>query len=159
MHLSRLLDYWIESAKIEKSFDKLKEFFLKDQFLATLPSELRVFVKEHKCDSLAEMTSLADTYAEAHNFKFKDVKFQKKVENSGTENGKDFKPDVKCYSCGLSGHRSKGCPQNPKLSNRSFKSNSEGKIQFLWSSATSHLRSFLVGLRSLEPPLNFVPFS
>ena len=63
--LFRQFDFWINSTSISKDYKSLRDFIVGDQFLSTLPVDLRLFVKERKPASAEEMAELADTYASA----------------------------------------------------------------------------------------------
>ena len=117
--LGRLLDYWIESKIVEKSYDNLREFILMDQFLQSCNSEIRVFVKEHQCDSIIQMAEYADTFAIARNVypKTGSQGHRIKPKSNSTAPGKNqpIKRDmskVTCYACGQTGHVRARCPQS-----------------------------------------------
>ena len=51
--------------EIEKNYDSLRNLFIKDQLMAGVPKELRLFLKENGTISLNECISLGDNLAAA----------------------------------------------------------------------------------------------
>ena len=130
-NLGVLLDYWLESSKVEQTYESLREFILCDQFLSSCSSELRIFVKERKCSSVAHMADTADIHATARNSYPKvtqkvDKYFSKdnKTDDKFKENKKVPISQIKCHGCGVLGHTKKFCPQNPVLLSTKVKNNS-----------------------------------
>ena len=143
--LGRTLDYWIESKNVEHDYGKLREFIIADQFIAAASPELRIFLKEHNTFTIKEMTKLADNWSTAHSaypkakpkFKLDEYKnlnteisrgtTDHKITNDNFEKKLDPPPpvsqpsiypprsNVKCYSCGATGHIKSRCPTNPDL--------------------------------------------
>ena len=72
--LSRKLDFWISSTKIEKTYQHLRDFIILDQLLAGMPNELRLFLKEKGHLSLADTAAYADNWSVAHKIKAKNDK-------------------------------------------------------------------------------------
>ena len=119
-NLSRVFLMWLNSADISSQDPAaLIDFIIRDQFLASLSPELRVFLKERKFDNSKELVDAADMWVSAHkdrktyshNTKPKWSKPQ--VGNDGapcpvTINDKDNvnqpKKIIKCYNCGKEGH-------------------------------------------------------
>lgn len=69
---SRLLSYfdrWLEMSNTEKTYEKLRERMVTEQFLACCNSKLAVFLKERSLKTLEEMTTAADQYCEAQRLK------------------------------------------------------------------------------------------
>jgi hypothetical protein len=65
--LGRVFKLWLESREVDMaSADSLMQFILEDQLLASLPIDVRTFVKEQNCSNPSDMVSAADTYAMAH---------------------------------------------------------------------------------------------
>lgn len=139
--LARNLDYWVESLKVENTYDALRNFMLSDQFLASVSSDLRQFLKENDAKTLTDMVTMADNWSTARGAYPKDPKvpggfpvFSSLPNNTsdrhmGLVRGpdssvphrspaiyKDSRKDVKCFSCGLSGHVKSRCPQSPSTS-------------------------------------------
>ena len=130
IRLGRLLDFWVESSGVESSAAGLRAFILQDQFLASLPNELRVHVKQCNPQSLPEMVSLAHHWSMARknygrviaskpgpvrNEKPKDTsgKGQLYVKLKPEPGVKHDNRPLKCFACGMPGHVRARCPQNP----------------------------------------------
>ncbi|XP_068237395.1 uncharacterized protein [Palaemon carinicauda] len=64
--LFRNFDLWINSLRITKDYEDLRNIIVCDQFMSTLPKEMRLFLKERKPRTPEDYSSLADTYASAH---------------------------------------------------------------------------------------------
>ena len=122
VHLTRLFQSWLEASKIEETFVSLKEFMVLDQFLASLSSDLRTFVKEHCPSSLARAVQLADDWTSAHPSSRSSVKQTPRpvkptwkasppVRSSSTPTTSST---VKCHGCGEIGHIRPRCPKNPR---------------------------------------------
>ncbi|XP_033731328.1 uncharacterized protein LOC117320952 [Pecten maximus] len=56
---------WIELAGVKETFADLRDLMLRDQFIQTCGNELMLFLKERTPSSIAEMSKLADQYADA----------------------------------------------------------------------------------------------
>lgn len=129
--MTKIFDLWLESNHVEQDYQKLKEFILCDQFLSSLQSDLRTFIKENKVSGMVDMIELADRWSTAHkaypkasNFKSRQagVKFTRPSEvvnqhcpDSRVEQAFNSKKDwskLKCYNCGELGHPQFLCKRN-----------------------------------------------
>ena len=63
--LYRLFDYWYNSTHFEKSFEGLRNLVVTDQFLSSITSEMRLYIKKRCPKTAEEMARLADNYASA----------------------------------------------------------------------------------------------
>ena len=121
--LFRQFDFWINSTSISKDYKSLCDFIVGDQFLSTLPVDLRLFVKERKPARAEEMAELADTYASArkqfHNVGSKESEGKGVNKKSECKDSKVSSSEQKesskqsnrlCYKCGESGHLIARCP-------------------------------------------------
>ena len=63
--LGRKLDYWIDSVKLEKNFDALREFLILDQLISNVSPELRIFLKEKGQLTLKDAALFADNWTTA----------------------------------------------------------------------------------------------
>ncbi|GFN87545.1 gypsy retrotransposon integrase-like protein 1 [Plakobranchus ocellatus] len=63
----KLMDRWLESASIKDSdFAQLKELVLREQVYNSCHADLVTFLKERNAKTIADLKSLAETYAKAH---------------------------------------------------------------------------------------------
>lgn len=67
IHLSRLFDQWVQSKLSEEGYSSLKDYMILDQFMTSLSTEMRMFIKERNVSILGEAVELSDTWASAHN--------------------------------------------------------------------------------------------
>ena len=130
--LGRYLDYWLDSLNVDKSFEGLKSFFIRDQFLSACPQNLRLFLTERNSLDLTALAEMADNFDAARSYTNKNNN-NDRVNNSKTQGNKKENSDqnetpnsnrrrplssVKCYDCGTFGHYKNKCPQNPEASVR-----------------------------------------
>ena len=125
--LGRKLDYWLDSNKVEKEYDSLREFIIKDQLLASVPAELRLYLKERGSLPLVDLVILADNWMSAHRSRLEKNSQRNKANRSGTNPSKpnigaqpmnansNSQESLKCYACGAQGHTRRNCHQNPSL--------------------------------------------
>ncbi|XP_069140935.1 uncharacterized protein [Argopecten irradians] len=118
---------WLEMSGTGLTFDEFKDFVVRDQVLQTCGHDLALFLKERAPRTLAEMTKLADQYAEARGNPSNLVKpkFTSSKQGNGgsrtqTTDGKSSeKKDVKaagingrhCYICKKTDHLANRCPK------------------------------------------------
>ncbi|XP_050708919.1 uncharacterized protein LOC126993819 [Eriocheir sinensis] len=123
-HLTRLFDHWLSASEVDHSFASLKSFMILDQFLASVSTELRLFLKENNVQTLEEAVKRADVWASAHHSNPRNPASERGKRPSLTKAAslKDSPPTprktpsvVRCHNCGQSGHIRPNCPQNPYL--------------------------------------------
>ncbi len=66
VRLDNLLTRWVDMARAKKSYDGLKDLFLREQFLNSCNDDLATFLKERKPPTVQEMARYAEQYSEAH---------------------------------------------------------------------------------------------
>ncbi|XP_069140237.1 uncharacterized protein [Argopecten irradians] len=129
LRLDNYFERWVEMTRTEKTYERLKDLVIRDQFIYCCGRELALFLKERIPSSLQEMARLADQFADARGSrnnlmtsrtnKHGDVKPQQNSSAHITDNlrGKATVPqkERKCYSCGKPGHLSFEC-RNKKSS-------------------------------------------
>ena len=90
--ISRIAEYfdrWTSLSKIDKgSYDSLREFVVKEQFLFAIPKEISIFLREKPVGSIDELCMAADTYMEAHKY---ETKFTKSKLNKNGDSDKFHK--------------------------------------------------------------------
>ncbi|KAK8719265.1 hypothetical protein OTU49_014141, partial [Cherax quadricarinatus] len=103
--LFRLFDSWIDSAEVDHAFESLRDLMVRDQFLSSVNSDLRIFIKERNIHTAAEMAQAADIYACAHNNYPKERSRYKPVVPKQSEGSEPSIPrnstafTVKCFNC------------------------------------------------------------
>ena len=115
--LTRHFDFWLNSMNVENNFESLKNAMIGDQFLSSLTPDVRMFIRERKPNEPSEMARLADNFASARN-SYPKLKSKPKFETdpNSQSNDKNEIKQVKCYSCGLPGHKRSTCPKKPPYS-------------------------------------------
>ena len=128
--LGKYFDRWVELSDTTKTYEGLREFMVKEKFLALLPTEVSTYVREHKKQSLNDCSQMADRYIDAHNIKTgiaKSAKSQYKPwkenkDSSGNQNkvqGKEIqspgKPRITCFLCDKPGHKAIDCKLKQKV--------------------------------------------
>ena len=128
--LSRLFSLWLEGSGINVTDPvALKDFIIKDQFLASLNPELRAHLKENEYNSVSEMICAADRLCSAHKFKIRpknNVATNKFVDRSQAAKfdvptkpeKRDSNYKITCFNCGKPGHISANCKE-PKVKRNS----------------------------------------
>ena len=120
---------------------------LLDQFISSLSSELRMFLKERDVSTLAEAVRLADQWTTAHGaYPRHEHSHRKPSATSGLKdasgttlsstNKENPKSSVKCHNCGESGHIRPRCPQNPAAFKYSNSKAPQEKVGFCFNDST-----------------------
>ena len=101
--VARLKDMEHKWTKECTSLEQMRELIVREQFLDTLPTDLRVRVAERKPKTALEAGELADDYLRAR----RQPKELKKQPTTGEKRGTS---EVKrCHNCGLQGHLASEC--------------------------------------------------
>ena len=128
--ISRGLMLWLERSEVDlNDANDICQFFVRDQFLASIPTELRIYLKERKFKDNEEMIEAADLWSDAHKGRNAFGKYKTHVNNFKPESASDEIPkqeksvssppshskarnsDIKCFNCGQPGHTSKQCKE------------------------------------------------
>ncbi|XP_069973556.1 uncharacterized protein [Penaeus vannamei] len=125
IRMEQYLDRWVTMSNVEKKYDSLFDFLVREQLLNNCGSDLRVFLKERGCETAVEMAEAADRYRSAHGYRVS--KFTRSVSKQPTL---PVESDIQCHGCGKSGHIRPNCPNNPK----NFKPKNESKVNFVFQS-------------------------
>ncbi|XP_037802989.1 uncharacterized protein LOC119597483 [Penaeus monodon] len=113
VRMEQYLDRWISLSSVHKSYDSLFDFMIREQFLCSCNSELRVFLKEREFSSATEMAEAADRYRSAHLYRGKALKFPQPKPFSQSRD-KGTIDEIVCHACGKNGHIKPNCPDNPR---------------------------------------------
>ncbi|XP_063959750.1 uncharacterized protein LOC135155081 [Lytechinus pictus] len=138
VRLEHYLSRWIDLSGTQRTFDGVVEMLLKQQLVERGGTSLGLFLKERKPKNISEMTSLADTYVEAHSGHF-GITRKNKNDNKGKPQGSRYPqsdseaktspgnlrnslPERKrigpCFICNKMGHLAAKC--NTKLQGASL---------------------------------------
>ncbi|XP_068211718.1 uncharacterized protein [Palaemon carinicauda] len=97
--LFRNFDLWINNLRITEDYKDLRNIIVCDQFMSTLPKEMRLFLKERKPRTPEDYSSLGDTYASTHKCYPKDeqkyFRHNANVSNSSDKISASEKPEKK----------------------------------------------------------------
>ncbi|XP_077977779.1 uncharacterized protein LOC144433347 [Glandiceps talaboti] len=66
----RLFDRWLSSKGIDKSFDKLRQLMLIEEFKQCVHTDIKTHLDEHKVDVVHEVAIMADDYALTHKLNY-----------------------------------------------------------------------------------------
>ena len=117
--LDSYLERWIELSKTNKTYEGLKDLFLRDQFVLCCNKELALFLKERIPPTIMDMARYADQYVEARattssavsqrqGYEKKSPGEKSNFHSNTRDNNKDSK--VKCFTCDKYGHKQYDCP-------------------------------------------------
>ena len=98
----RLQDLSRKSTKDKISAEEIVDLMVTEQFITTLPQELRVWVTDRKPKTSTEAGQTADEYEQAR----KSTQETKQVLAIGERNNKD---PLQCHTCGKAGHTARDC--------------------------------------------------
>ena len=121
-NLRRKLQFWLTAAEVPKTCDGLLDFIIYDQFMASIPLDLRTHLKEQGHKRLATAIEAADNWLSAHPEKPK-LKFTLNTNPPGNSTANVSSSQIKspklnpplnkninCYNCGVNGHLKSNCP-------------------------------------------------
>ena len=127
---SRYLTRWVELAGIERTYDKIFDLIVRDQFVSTCEPHLGVFLREKELTSVKEVAKAADLYLDARKYSNYKVQSKDKVRSTQAKPGSSAKPytfdkpwsahvnaknknetkDTRtCFKCHKPGHVAKFC--------------------------------------------------
>ena len=123
--LARLEHYllrWIALSKTEETFQSLRDFMLREQFMSSVFRELSVFLRENAADDLDVMSELAHKFTMARDHvaytepaagKSRESPIKATHEARGSEARTQYSPP-RCFSCGNTGHLRNSCPNSER---------------------------------------------
>ena len=117
--LEQLLDRWLKSEQVNRSYEDLFNFLILQQFLRRQPVDKLLFIREHDLKDLHKIASLADVWDKAH----LGNPVKKKVYNFnsyGSQNNTSNKvhanlqntDKIGCTNCGRKNHTAETCFSN-----------------------------------------------
>lgn len=125
--IDNYLGRWIELSKVGKTFDGLKNLFLREQFVLCCSEELSLFLKERIPATVEEMARYADQFAEARATASsfvtqKPVEFDRKRQfdrqQQSRSQGTPGSQRGHCYVCGRYGYKAVECTSGTNTPNR-----------------------------------------
>ena len=96
--VTRLHDFAVKWLMEKKTREEVVDHIILEQFLKTLPDDVRVFVQERKPESSEDAAKLANDYLQA-----------RKEDLANKESGRDGDKSKKCHQCGKMGHLARDC--------------------------------------------------
>ena len=66
--IDNYIEKWLNLAKSPRTYDGLKDLFLREQFMNSCAKYLAIFLKERHPQTVADMANLADQFIEAHGY-------------------------------------------------------------------------------------------
>ena len=119
VRLERTLGRWIQTAKIEKTFDSLCCLLTQEQFIRKCHDELAAYLREKKKKTTEELAKATELYIDAHGGSMYESKGSRKkvVKNVKPESsvGRDEKS---CKYCKQTGHEVDDCEKLKKRKQR-----------------------------------------
>jgi hypothetical protein len=64
--LNRYLNRWVELSKTEKTYEGIRDLFIKEQFIHSCPEDLAIYLRERNLENLEELTKTAEQFLVAH---------------------------------------------------------------------------------------------
>ena len=128
----RYFNNWCDSENVNKSYSKLRELVLIEEFKNCLDTTLRTYIEEREVHTLEKAAELADIYALTHKrydkvssndkpvSKSDDQKSVPQSDHSQSSLKSNTSSPVTCFYCKKSGHTKSSCL---KLLNKQAKSN------------------------------------
>ncbi|XP_042856047.1 uncharacterized protein LOC122242739 [Penaeus japonicus] len=127
VRMEHYLDRWISLSNVDKDYNSIFDFLVREQILNNCSADLRVFLKEHDYGNANELAEAAERYRSAHNFRRSSRFSQQSKCNVSKDN-----VELTCHGCGKTGHIRPNCPENPKNFKRI--STTSGKVNFVFES-------------------------
>ena len=121
---------WIDMSGINKTYDRLFDFMVCDQFLFMCNVNLKTFLLEKRCESAEALASMADMYRGAVCLSRQNKKqTRNKTDNksvasgssSGQQSGQSRQGDNRtCFNCNKAGHILTKCPNNENTGRKCY---------------------------------------
>ncbi|XP_063590528.1 uncharacterized protein LOC134767457 [Penaeus indicus] len=108
--MTQYLDHWLIMSDVEREYNSLFDFLIRDQLLSNCPLDLRIFLKERTFVSTVEMAQAADRFRCAHRA-VKSLKTPVKDNAAFKKDSNVSLKDVICHHCFKAGHIRPSCPE------------------------------------------------
>ena len=136
--VTRLRSYfrrWIDMSGIDKTYDRLFDFMVCDQFLFMCNLDLKTFLLEKRCESAEALASMADMYRGACMVSAVSLSSQNKKQtrnktdnksvasgsSSGQQSGQSRQGDNRTgFNCNKAGHIATKCPNNENTGRKCY---------------------------------------
>ncbi len=111
--LSRIDGYltrWMQLAKVEETYESLRDLLLKEQLLKTCDKTLAMFVRERAPSTAQQTAEIANQFLQVHGGTLTDAR------NVMKRNVNKFQNTIfreQCYTCGAEGHKVEDCMVKP----------------------------------------------
>lgn len=106
---------------VPKTYEDLKAFIVRDQFIDSCNEDLAMFIREKKPKDSKELVELSEIFLSAHGGevsakKSSNIRSQRREEKKVDPEKKEFKPlsERVCYNCNEVGHIAKDCVKDQK---------------------------------------------
>ncbi|KAI8496819.1 hypothetical protein Bbelb_254740 [Branchiostoma belcheri] len=119
VRLPSYLERWVELAESSKSYEGLRDLFVKEQFLKACPRDLAVRLREQGPSSLDELSGMAQHYLEAHERELGKKEEEKGKKTIPVRNRTQLGTTsgiATCYTCGDPSHFARDCPMSKQES-------------------------------------------
>ena len=116
--LSRYFRRWVELSGINKTYDGLEDFMVREQYLSTCGQDLTIFLRERIPKDTKEMTRLAEQYIEARGVEYGSDSNSKTAAAAFPVRSPSY-GEKQCYICHRTNHIARDCfykEQHPRYS-------------------------------------------
>ncbi|CAH1242223.1 GIN1 [Branchiostoma lanceolatum] len=107
VRISSYLERWMELSDTTKSYEDLRDMFVREQFMETCSRDLAVHLKERAPKDLKEMAQMAENFLSAHK-----RELSTRADSAARENPQYLPTSRRCFTCDSPDHLVKDCPRN-----------------------------------------------
>ena len=175
VRLNDMFNKWTGAEKEERTKEEICEMMVMEQLMESMPTDLKIWLKERKSKTTLEVGELADDYVTARKCAKEEQKRchkchqighiaakcwnnvqgiqQQTVQSTVTKGGVQWKPNItsplqqqpRCFNCNRLGHIAMKCPEN-----RTSQQTGQGKANYIGTSEDELvIREELVEYRTL----------
>jgi hypothetical protein len=111
--IKRYFQRWVELTEIEKTYDSLQELLIKEQYINTCSTEMKIYLRERAIKDIDELVSLAERYTEAR-YSEESTENQTKKQNVHQAAGakqvhRSQYGEKRCFICKKTNHVAREC--------------------------------------------------